>query len=94
MNAAAAVVQDGARSPWGPLRADVTYRAPSGRLCRWVPTQGPGRQVTSYAVFVYLDVGVKNRHTEAAGWMEGFHLTPENYQLLREVSRGGQGVGR
>lgn len=87
MNAAVQVVQDGACSPWGPLRADVTYRAPSGRLCRWTPPQGE-RKVTAYAVFVYLDVGVKNRHTAAAGWMEGFLLAPANYRLVTEVARG------
>lgn len=71
--------------PTAPLRADVVYLSPTGRRCRWVPGKGEHRQITSYAVFVYLDVGVKNRHVEAAGWMEGFHLTPANYQLLREV---------
>jgi hypothetical protein len=64
----------------------VVYRAPSGRPCRWVPPKAQGRQVVSYATFVYLDVGVKSRHVEAAGWMEGFHLAPANYQLLQEVA--------
>lgn len=67
------------------LRANVVYLSPTGRRCRWVPSAGEQRQITSYATFIYLDVGVKSRHTEAAGWMEGFHLTPPNYQLLREV---------
>lgn len=68
------------------LRADVVYLSPLRRPCRWVPPKGEHRQITSYATFQYLDVGVKNRHTEAAGWMEGFHLTPANYQLLRPVA--------
>lgn len=71
--------------PSVPLRANVVYLSPSGLRCRWVPPKGEHRQITSYATFVYLDRGVKNRHVEAAGWMDGFHLAPANYQLLREA---------
>lgn len=73
-----------AKEPIRGLRADAVYRAPSGRLCRWVPSQDRQRHVRSYAVFVYLDQGPAPRHQEAAGWAEGFHLTPANYGLLRE----------
>jgi hypothetical protein len=69
--------------PTAPLRADVVYLSPSGRRCRWVPGRGEHRQITSYATFVYVDQVRRQRHTEAADWREGFHLTPANYQLLR-----------
>lgn len=74
-----------ALNPLAPLKEGVVYLSPLNRRCRWVPPQGEQRQITSYATFIYLDVGVKNRHVEAAGWMEGFHLTPPNFRLLREV---------
>lgn len=66
------------------LRAGAVYRAPSGRLCRWQPAVGAQRQITSYAVFLYLDQEPAPRHQWATGWAEGFHLTPANYKLLRE----------
>jgi hypothetical protein len=69
--------------PSAPLRADVVYRAPSGRLCRWVPLGGDQRQVTSFSFFEYLRDG-QQRHGPRALWADGFVLAPANYQLLRE----------
>lgn len=68
-----------------PLRAGAVYLAPSGRMCRWVPATDGRRHVTSYAVFEYLVQGAAPRHQEAAAWREGFHLTPANYRLLKEL---------
>lgn len=68
------------------LRADAVYLSPTGRRCRWLPSAGEQRQITSYAVFIYVDVARgPRRHVEAANWHEGFHLTPANYRLLREA---------
>lgn len=75
--------------PSRPLRADVVYLSPTGRPCRWLPSHGEHRQITSYAVFIYLDgAGQERRHVEAANWHEGFHLTPANYRLLRVRGEG------
>lgn len=71
--------------PTAALRADVVYRAPSGRLCRWVPLGGDHHQVTTWAFFEYLRDGVQHRHGRKALWADGFVLSPKNYQLLQEV---------
>lgn len=68
--------------PTAPLRADVVYRTPLGRLCRWVPLGGAQRQVTSHAYFQYVD-GAVARHGERAPRADGFVLSPENYRVLR-----------
>lgn len=74
------------RAPIVTLRPDVTYLSPLGRRCRWVPSRGEHRQCSSFAVFIYLDHGLQaQRHSEASRWFEGFHLTPPNFRLLREV---------
>lgn len=67
------------------LRADVLYRAPSGRLCRWVPLGGDQRQITSHSFFEYLRDG-SHRHGPCTAWADGFVLSPANYRLLREVA--------
>lgn len=65
------------------LRADVVYVAPSGRRCRWLPFTGQQKNVTTYAMFVYVDRAGTGRHREAAAWHDGFVLASGNYRLLR-----------
>ena len=67
------------------LRADVLYRAPSGRLCRWVPPSGEHRQITAFGQFEYLR-DQSHRHGPCTSWADGFVLSPANYRLLREVA--------
>lgn len=65
------------------LRADVLYRAPSGRLCRWVPPSGEHRQITAFGQFEYLR---REQRGARQALPDGFVLAPANYRLLREVS--------
>lgn len=64
------------------LRADVLYRAPSGRLCRWVPPSGEHRQITAFGQFEYLR---REQRGARQALPDGFVLAPANYRLLREV---------
>jgi len=73
-----------------PLRADVVYRAPSGRRCQWLPdprvSDGRFQTVPADALFVYLDMPAGGvRRGRAAVWNDGFRLAAANWKLLREV---------
>lgn len=69
--------------PSVPLRADAVYRAPSGRLCRWVPPAGEQRQITAFGQFEYLR---RQQRGARQALPDGFVLSPANYRLLREVT--------
>lgn len=62
-----------------PLDARAVYRAPSGKLCRWVPKVHASDPSAARALFEYVG-------RDGSELLDGFWLTPGNFALLRRVN--------
>lgn len=66
------------------LEPGAVYLSPSGRRCRWCPTEATEKTSDSSALFLY---DLRNGQPASGERSDGFRLERANWHFLRQVTR-------